>query len=170
VGDDAEGPLTRVARLRDDRRIRRSRKGDFELRIPEAERDVLRGLPQQLLEIHGSDDPVLDRLFPPAYPDDAERDREFRDMTLDDLRRQRQDALEVMARTIDSDRLSEEELLAWLSAINDTRLVLGLRLDVTEDLDISRIADDDPRAAMFGLYGYLTWLEEQAVGALSASP
>jgi hypothetical protein len=48
-------------------------------------------------------------------------------------------------------------------------LVLGLRLDVTEELDASRIADDDPRAPMFGMYAYLTWLEEQAVGALSAS-
>jgi hypothetical protein len=158
-----------VAKLRDDRRIRRSRKGDFELRIPEPEREVLRRLPAQLLEIHGSDDPILERLFPAAYPDDAEHEREFRDMTHDDLRRQREDALQVMSRTIEAERLSEEELLAWLSAINDARLVLGLRLDVTEELDISRIPDDDPRASMFGLYGYLTWLEEQAVGALSAS-
>jgi hypothetical protein len=158
-----------VAKLRDDRRIRRSRKGDFELRIPEPEREVLRRLPGQLLEIHGSDDPILERLFPAAYPDDAEHEREFRDMTHDDLRRQREDALQVMSRTIEAERLSEEELLAWLSAINDARLVLGLRLDVTEELDISRIPDDDPRASMFGLYGYLTWLEEQAVGALSAS-
>jgi Domain of unknown function (DUF2017) len=158
-----------VAKLRDDRRIRRSRKGGFELRIPEPEREVLRQLPEQLLEIHGSDDPVLERLFPAAYPDDAEHEREFRDMTHDDLRRQREDALQVMSRTIEAERLSEEELLAWLSAINDARLVLGLRLDVTEELDISQIPDDDPRASMFGLYGYLTWLEEQAVGALSAS-
>jgi Domain of unknown function (DUF2017) len=158
-----------VAKLRDDRRIKRSPTGDFELRIPEPERDVLRQLPDQLLEIHGSDDPVLERLFPAAYPEDAEHEREFRDMTHDDLRRQREDALQVMRRTIDAERLSEEELLSWLSAINDARLVLGLRLDVTEEMDLSRIADDDPRAPMFGLYGYLTWLEEQAVGALSAS-
>lgn len=158
-----------MAKLRDDRRIRRSRKGGFELRIPEPERDVLRQLPEQLLEIHGSDDPVLERLFPAAYAEDAEHEQEFRDMTHDDLRRQREDALQVMKRTIDAERLSEEELLAWLSAINDARLVLGLRLDVTEELDVSRIADDDPRAPMFSLYGYLTWLEEQAVGALSAS-
>ncbi len=157
-----------MAKLRDDRRIRRSRKGDFELRIPEPEREVLRRLPGQLLEIHGSDDPILERLFPAAYPDDAEHEREFRDMTHDDLRRQREDALQVMSRTIEAERLSEEELLAWLSAINDARLVLGLRLDVTEEFDISRIPDDDPRASMFGLYGYLTWLEEQAVGALSS--
>jgi Domain of unknown function (DUF2017) len=158
-----------MAKLRDDRRIRRSRRGDFELRIPEPERDVLRQLPEQLLEIHGSDDPVLERLFPAAYPEDAEHEREFRDMTHDDLRRQREDALQVMRRTIDAERLSEEELLSWLSAINDARLVLGLRLDVTEEMDVSTVADDDPRATMFALYGYLTWLEEQAVGALSAS-
>jgi uncharacterized protein DUF2017 len=158
-----------VAKLRDDRRIRRSREGDFELRIPEPEREVLRQLPAQLLEIHGGNDPVLERLYPAAYPDDPEHQREYRDMTHDDLRRQREEALRVMSRTIEAERLSEEELLSWLSAINDARLVLGLRLDVTEDLDISRIPDDDPRASMFGLYGYLTWLEEQAVGALSAS-
>jgi Domain of unknown function (DUF2017) len=156
-----------VAPFRDDRRIRRTRGGDFELRLPRPERDVLRGIPEQLREVLGSDDPVLERLYPAAYPDDPVHEQQFRDMVRDDLRRQREGALATMEQTVDAERVSEEELLAWVSGINDARLVLGARLDVTEDLDPGEIPDDDPRAPSFSLYAYLTWLEEQAVGALA---
>ena len=128
---------------------------------------MLRGIPQQLRDVLSSDDPILERLFPAAYPDDAEHERQYRDMVHDDLRRQRADALAAMERTADAERLTEEELLAWVSGINDARLVLGARLEVTEDLDPGDIPDDDPRAPSFALYAYLTWLEEQAVGALA---
>jgi hypothetical protein len=72
-----------------------------------------------------------------------------------------------MERTIDSDRLSEEELLAWLSAINDLRLVLGTRLDVPEDLSELDMRPGDPRNESLALYAYLSILEEDAVAALS---
>ena len=158
-----------MGRLRDDRRVRRTRSGEFELRLPDAERALLRELPSQMREILDTEDPVLDRLFPAAYPDDEEHEAQFREMVRDDLRRGRRQAQSVMERTLDAERVSEEELLAWLSTINDARIVLGTRLDVTEELDISDIDDRDPRAPMYAAYGYLTWLEEQAVEALSAS-
>jgi arsenate reductase-like glutaredoxin family protein len=88
-------------------------------------------------------------------------------MVRDDLRAERLAAIEVMERTIDSDRLSEEELLAWLSAINDLRLVLGTRLDVPEDLNELDVQPGDPRAESLALYAYLSILEEDAVAALS---
>jgi Domain of unknown function (DUF2017) len=74
-----------------------------------------------------------------------------------------------MERTLDADRVSEEELLAWVATINDARLVLGTRLDVSEELDLSRIAETDARAPMYAVYAYLTWLEEHAIDALSSS-
>jgi hypothetical protein len=54
-----------------------------------------------------------------------------------------------------------------MGAINDLRLVLGTRLDVSEDMDLDALADDDPLTPAFALYGYLGWLQEQIVAALA---
>jgi hypothetical protein len=149
------------------------RGGRFALRITAAERDVLRSLPGQLRELLTVPDvgaePDLRRLFPPAYTDDPEKAAEFDGMVRDDLVAERLGAIELMERTIDSDRLSEEELVAWLSAINDLRLVLGTRLDVPEDLSELDVRPGDPRAESLALYAYLSLLEEDAVQALSRS-
>jgi hypothetical protein len=131
------------------------------------ERDLLRSLPAQLRELLGSDDPSLRRLHPPAYGDDPEREAEYRRMVRDDLLRDRREALDVMESTIDADTLDRDQLGAWLGSINDLRLVLGTRLEVTEDLSEEGVPDDDPRAPAFALYGYLGWLEEQLVDALA---
>jgi hypothetical protein len=152
-------------------RVKRVRGGRFALRITGAERDVLRSLPAQLRQmLTGQDsatDPDLRRLFPLAYPDDPQKSAEYDGMVRDDLMAERIAAIEVMERTIDSDSLSEDELLAWLSAINDLRLVLGARLDVPEDLSELDVHPDDPRAENLALYAYLSILEEDAVAALS---
>ncbi len=52
--------------------------------------------------------------------------------------------------------LDEEQLTAWLSALNDLRLVLGTQLDVSED----ELAGDTPAHA---LYHYLGYLQEEIV-------
>jgi hypothetical protein len=152
-------------------RVKRVRGGRFALRITGAERDVLRLLPAQLRQLMTGQDaganPDLRRLFPTAYPDDPEKAAEYDAMVRDDLVAERLAAIDVMERTIDSDRLSEEELLAWLSSINDLRLVLGTRLDVAEDLSELDVTPDDPRAESLALYAYLSILEEDAVAALS---
>jgi uncharacterized protein DUF2017 len=152
-------------------RVKRVRGGRFALRITAAERDVLRSLPAQLRELLTERDvaanPDLRRLFPTAYPDDPEKAAEYDGMVRDDLMAERLAAIEVMERTIDSDKLSEEELLAWLSAINDLRLVLGTRFDVPEDLSELDVHPGDPRAESLALYAYLSILEEDAVAALS---
>jgi hypothetical protein len=152
-------------------RVKRVRGGRFALRITGAERDVLRSLPAQLRQLMTGQDaganPDLRRLFPTAYPDDPEKAAEYDAMVRDDLVAERLAAIDVMERTIESDRLSEEELLAWLSSINDLRLVLGTRLDVAEDLSELDLTPDDPRAESLALYAYLSLLEEDAVSALS---
>jgi hypothetical protein len=146
--------------------VRRTPEGDFELRLSSDERAVLRSLPQQLREILSSDDPVLGRLFPPAYPEDAALQAEYAGLVGDDLLQQRLDAALLMERTIDAERLSEEQIQAWLGALNDLRLVLGTRLGAADD-DLPEISEDHPQAPAYALYYYLGWLEEQVVEALS---
>ena len=151
------------------RSFRRTRQGDFEVRLDAVERDILRSLPPQLRDVLvEEEDPALERLFPDAYPDDPEREGEYRRLVHDQLLAARLDALDTLEETIDADRLDEEQLLAWLGSVNDLRLVFGTRLGVTEETDERSFAPEDPRAFAFALYAYLGWLEEQAVEALAA--
>ena len=155
--------------MRPGRRIRRTRNGEYALRFPQDERTILHGLPAELRTLLGSpDEPAAERLFPPAYAEDADREQEYRLLAHSELVEGKLAALERMEATIDAQRITEEQLLGWLSVLNDLRLVLGTRLDVTEELRLDQIAPDDPQAAAYAMYGYLTWLEDQAIEALSA--
>jgi hypothetical protein len=168
VGHDAEEQLTMAVA-----RIRRTRRGDFELRIPGAEREVLRELPGRLLELlddgDPGNDPALRRLYPSAYPDDAAAAAEFDGFVRDELTSQRRAAIDTMARTLDAASVSEDELLAWLGTVNDLRLVLGVRLNVTEESVPEDFSDDAERERSFAVYAYLSYLEEEMVEALSGS-
>lgn len=150
------------------RRIERTRTGRYRLRLSRRERDVLRALLDQLRDALATDDPALRRLTPPAYREDPDREAEYRHMVRGDLLRQRRESLAVMEATIDAESLDQDQLDAWLGALNDLRLVLGTRLEVTEDLYEDGFPDGDPRAPAFELYRYLGWLEEQVVEAAAA--
>lgn len=152
-------------------RIERNRKGEFRLRLPKAERDALRAMPDQLRTLLSEqpDDPSLFRLFPSAYQDDPARDEEYRRLMHDELLEQHLTSLRIMQETVDADRLTEEQAASWLSAMNDLRLVLGTRLDVTEDMYEEDIDQEDPRFPSLAMYSYLGFLEEQLVEALAAA-
>jgi hypothetical protein len=138
------------------------------LRLSREERALLVGLASELRAQLGGEpsDPSLRRLFPPAYDDDAE-EHAYRDLMGDELLEGRREALELLARTAEQKRLSAEEADAWLRALNDLRLVLGTRLDVQEDTLLGDLRPDDPRAHGLAVYGYLSWIQEQLVAALS---
>jgi hypothetical protein len=149
------------------RAVRRSRKGHFEIRLPASDRALLRSLAPQMRELLASDDPVLDRLYPVAYPDDEDRETEYRLLVRDELRSSHEAALAALEESADAERLDEEQLLAWMRAVNEVRLVIGTRLDVSEEGDERPTEADDPREAAFAVYDYLTWLQGTIVEALS---
>jgi Domain of unknown function (DUF2017) len=150
-------------------RIRRTGRGDFEIRLPREERDLLRSIPGELREaLQVREDPAVARLFPPAHPDDPERNDEYAELVGDDLVAGRLRAVEVLEATVDAKRLDEEQMAAWLGVINDVRLILGTRLDVDEDLDLGSISPEHPLAPAYAVYGYLGWLQEQVVLAMAA--
>lgn len=157
------------------RRVKRSRDGGFDLRFTADERELLRSLGPQLRQVlvdrataieHGAD-AAVDRLFPVAYPDDEERQEEFRLLAHDQLLESHLGALAVLEETAGADRLDEEQLLAWMRAINHVRLVLGVRLDITEEGDERPRSPRDPRAPAFAVYDYLTYLQGEIIEALS---
>ena len=142
--------------------------GGVRLQLSQEERALLSGLTAELRALleGTADDPSLRRLFPPAYDDEAD-ERSYAELTGDSLLDGRREALELLARTVDSERLSAEEADAWLRALNDLRLVLGTRLDVQEDTFATEPDFSDPRGQALAVYGYLSWLQEQLVDALS---
>ncbi len=146
-------------------RIRRRKDGAFDFRIGEQERELIKSLLPQMQELLAVDDPSLTRLFPPAYANDAERDEEYRRLTRDDLLASRFSDFDVVEHTVEADRLEEHEAEAWMRALNGLRLVLGTRLDVTEDMD--RPQPDDPEAQAFAVYEYLSVVVSELVDALA---
>jgi hypothetical protein len=166
------------------------------LELVEEEAAILRGLTEQLLELMSRlpdgdpglaelgisentevpDDPVLARLFPDGYQEeDPAAAVEFRRYTEASLRDGKRAAAETMLKSLSGDFgangkiiLDEVEAQAWLRALNDLRLALGTRLEITED-SYERLAGldwDDPRYAMFAIYDWLTLLQDTLVSSL----
>jgi Domain of unknown function (DUF2017) len=151
--------------------IERTRDDDFRLHLSGDERELLRRLPAELRALLDGEpgDPALRRLFPPAYEDDAEGETEYRRLVHDELLAGRREALRVLEATSGNDRLRNEELHAWLAALNDLRLVLGERLGVSEEVYERRFDPRDPQAYELAVYGYLSWLQEQVVEAAATT-
>jgi hypothetical protein len=118
------------------------------------------------------DDPALARLFPDGYTDDDEASADFRRYTEPGLREQKRAALQTVVQMLGTpgERLdvTPDQAEQWLRALNDTRLVLGQRLEITENWDemAESLTEDDPRLPLFWVYDRLTYLEETLVQAL----
>jgi hypothetical protein len=119
------------------------------------------------------DDPVLARLLPDGYAEDPEAASEFRRYTEQGLRDGKIAAARTVLQTLPDKggrvRLSEADAQAWLRALNDVRLALGVRLGVTDDFDERwrDIDPEDPRSAYVWVYHWLAFLQESLVNALS---
>jgi hypothetical protein len=118
------------------------------------------------------EDPALARLLPDAYTDDDPgASREFRRYTEGDLRAGKRAHATTVLTTLAAAgtgrlTLDRDEADAWLGCLNDLRLVLGTRLEVTEDLDPDDMDEDDPRAQALAVYGWLGWLQESLLSVL----
>lgn len=160
-----------------------------------SEREVLINLVQQVIELlsertenHSKDplaamvgitshdsppeDEVLLRLLPNAYSDQVDA-AEFRRYTELTLRAKKS----VNAMSMHTDLMNSPDgcididhqgANAWLGAMNDIRLALGVRLKVQsnsyEELEI--LAPDDPMRGVYAVYSWLGWLQESLIQAL----
>ena len=148
-------------------RIRRARGGGIRLRLPDDERALLELLCEELSGRidEERDHPDLRRLFPPAHADDQEAEDAYRRLVRSQLDVGRERAIATVQRTLRNDTLSTEDAESWLRVLNDLRLVLGTRLDVTAEMSFD-LDPNDPAAAELAVYAYLSWLQEQLVEAL----
>ncbi|MFJ5613787.1 DUF2017 domain-containing protein [Streptomyces sp. NPDC093221] len=174
----------------------RVRGGGAAIELDTVEISILRSLTAQLLELVGpgnqpaeaDDDPLaalfadgptkppenpaLARLFPSAYEETADA-AEFRRFTENDLRaRKREDALAVL-RALDAGgpliRLSADEARQWLGTLNDLRLSIGARLEVSEDerSELYHLPDEDPRKPLMLAFQWFGLLQETLLEALT---
>jgi hypothetical protein len=147
------------------------KKGDrFTVRLRKSQRQLLLELCQQsraLLEHEDpSSDPAVARLFPAAYQDDPLRNLEYETNLRDAPRTGKLNALDTMERTIDAKELSEDELLSWMGVVNDLRLVLGTRIDVTEESTDEDFPKTGPHHDAWQVYQFLGWLLQEMLSAL----
>lgn len=164
------------------------------LRLESVERGVLLSLVEQMLhfvapaespsadplaamvgideEAVKPEDPALARLLPDAYLDDDEAAGDFRRFTERSLREIKlahaRSVEATLQRSGEKLVLSEDEALAWLGFLNDTRLALGTRIGITQDAheEFGALPDEDPRTGTFQVYDWLTYLQDSLVQSL----
>ena len=125
----------------------------------------------KLLNMSGStqisEDPALARLFPDGYSGDEHASADFRRFTEQDLRAQKIAALSVARETLaewsGKSTVTPQQAQHWLKALNDLRLVLGTRLEITDEDDGYHDSDEPG----IQLYNYLTYLQGTLIDALT---
>jgi hypothetical protein len=154
-------------------------------RFAPEEVNVLRKVASEVVELltdgFDRDDPVVGRLFPEVYPDRPEDSAEYRRYTEGDLKTSKIDQAGAILAALPSTgggevRLDGESAEAWLRALNDVRLALGVRLDIADETSLESELDDavlrDPtsvRVYQLSVYAYLGYLQESLLEALTAA-
>ena len=134
------------------------------VRLDDTLRELLRRVTEELRELLLLDEvDEVRRLFPTAYPDDAELEAGYREMVHDQLLMQRLDGIDKVQSSIDAESINIELADHWMSTVNQCRLVLGTRLDVGED--DGPIEEDDPDAQARIIYQVLSHILEELTSA-----
>jgi len=135
--------------------------------LAEAESSLLAGLLDDfasMLDAPDLADPVYQRLFPDGYTDDDEASAEYRELVESDLQAGRSGRLQsCRAELPDGDgRISLDADAAdrWLRVLNDLRLALGVRLEITEDCQLN------PAEPAVAIYHWLSAVQELLVETL----
>ena len=139
--------------------------------LDDDERDLVVRLLGELRELLDADlddepSPALQRLFPPAFLDDPDKEAEYQRLMRDELVASRLAQIDAVTAAVApgaASDLDEGQVIAFVQSINAVRVVLGTILDVGED------DDDEPGdvSPEHQLYGFLSWLLDWAVRSLS---
>jgi hypothetical protein len=165
--------------------LRRRKGGGWTAVLPPGSLELLEGLPRRLREVLEKPDfgdAVVARLFPQAYRHDPEAEAEFQRLLRDDLLRRKLDGIEAFERTLGGRRernalfglrigrfaevdLTDEDLALWLGFLHDMRLLIGTRLDITDESWEKEIPRG-PEAEEHLLLHALAYMEEKILEAL----
>jgi hypothetical protein len=136
----------------------------FAVNLGQRERAVVRAVCEDLLSVLDNPDaaPLLRRVYPVAHVDDGAVDAAYQEMVHSDLVTSRRDALERTVASVDARELDRAQLEAWMIGLNTVRLVLGTRLDVSEDAPPD-LEPDDPDLTAWAVYEFLGGMVESIV-------
>ena len=122
------------------------------------------------------DDPVLQRLFPDAYPHDARASSDFRRFTERELKTTKITDAQLVLDRLASTQLGErdlkipaQEVQAWLRTLTSVRIAVATRLGITDAEsaeELSELPESDPRAFMASVYDWLGFAQETIISAL----
>jgi uncharacterized protein DUF2017 len=155
----------------------RRRDGSLDVTLTEPEVELLRSVVEQMSVVLEAPEETsnTERLFPPAYLDDPDAQAEFARLMTDDLLEGKRRSLASVAATLERVevkrggrrvRLSADEAQDWLAMLNDARLTLGTRLEITPETYDSDIDPDSPDALAHEVFRYLGYVEEYLLEAL----
>lgn len=150
------------------RRVRRRRNGSYRFRLQPGEREMLDHLLGQLDTMLESGDAALNRLFPPAYGNDTDRSREYAALADLELIESRRAALGRALVVVDRGEADDDDVNAVLRSVNDLRLVIGTKLDVSEDHDEPPPAGT-PEAELWVAYHVLGAILSDTIAALRST-
>jgi Domain of unknown function (DUF2017) len=117
-------------------------------------------------------DPAVARLLPDFHAEDAELSAGLRVLHEPELIAAKDAAAVALLASLPRGgghvRLDEEAANNWIVALNDVRLALGVRLEITSDDGLPPGVDDpdSPEAAMFHTYRWLSAVQDSLVTAL----
>lgn len=133
-------------------------------------REVIAAVCQDVLTALDDDsppnNPMLRRVFPVAHVSDEAVNQAYNDLVHNDLLRTRREALERVSATAKDVELDRATLETWMIGLNTVRLVLGTRLDVSED-GFPQLEEDDPELPAWALYEFLGVFVGMIVDALA---
>lgn len=118
------------------------------------------------------EDPAVARLLPDFHAEDAELSAGLRVLHEPDLIAAKDASavalLDTLPRGGGQVRLDEDAAGHWIAALNDVRLALGVRLEITEDDALPPGAEDpeSAEAAMYNTYRWLSAVQDSLVTAL----
>ena len=117
-------------------------------------------------------DPAVARLLPDFHAEDAQLSSGLRVLHEPELIAAKDAAavklLDSLPRGGGPVRLDDDAAQAWIAALNDVRLALGVRLEITEDDTPPPGVDDTegPQAAMYATYRWLSAVQDSLVSAM----
>jgi len=139
---------------------------------PRANADPLASIVGIDMDAEFPDDPAMARLFPDAYSDDPEAALDFRRFTQRSLQEAKlahaRTVLQALSKSGEKITLGAGEVPSWLGFLNDARLAIGTRIEISEENhdELAELPEDDPRHGMFHVYDWLTYLQESLVQLL----
>lgn len=149
-------------------------RGRVRVRLDEFETELLARMFNDLAELVEQDafdehDPVRARLYPLGYRDDIKAADDFRDLTERSLRIERAERARACIEDVHEPGeivLDADGAERWIQVINDLRLALGTRLDITDERDADAVDAQHPQAQEWAIYHWLTGLQDSIVGRL----